>query len=70
MSSWRYRWGLLNPPAENKEKNPDDKLYNLNPKYFNEFWLLVNGRLLAGMCIQPDGENLVNPAIFWEFLEK
>lgn len=47
---------LLNPPVEEKGKKPDDlgdKLYRLNHKYFNEFWLLVNGNLLAGMHIQP-----------------
>lgn len=67
VCSWRYHWDLLNPPVD-KQKKPDDlgdKLYRSNHKYFNEFWLLVNGILLAGMCIQPGWRKIGEP---WYFL--
>lgn len=55
---------LLNLPVEEKGKKPDDlgdKLYRLNHKYLNEFWLLVNGNLLAGMHIQPWWRKIGEP---------
>lgn len=73
MCSCRYPWDLLNPPVEDKEKKPDDlgdRLHSLNHKYFNQFWLLVNGSPWLGPAYSLDGEKLVNPAIFWQFLEK
>lgn len=73
MCSWGYHWDLLNPPVEDKEKKPDDlgdRLHRLNHKYFNQFWLLGNGSPWLGPAYNLDGEKLVNPAIFWQFLEK
>lgn len=64
-------------PAESSSggqgKKPDDlgdKLYSLNHKYFNEFWLLVNGSLLAGMCIQPWWRKIGEPHYFLAIFRK